>query len=228
MAQFIEDYALIGNNSTAALVGCNGSIDWLCFPRFDSAACFASLLGSRHNGRWLVAPEYEHPEIKRRYRPGTLVLETEFTTPEGAVLLIDCMDRRGDYQDVIRLVKGLRGCVRMAMELILRFDYGTVIPWVRRLSDGRTQAIAGPDRVTLSTSVPVHGEDLTTRAEFEVNQGDEIPFILTWSQSYVNEPHQPDAASTIDNITRAWEKWSSKHIPKGPYCEAILRSLITL
>ncbi|HLH04841.1 MAG TPA: glycoside hydrolase family 15 protein [Bryobacteraceae bacterium] len=228
MAQFIEDYALIGNNSTCALVGRNGSIDWLCFPRYDSAACFASLLGSRHNGRWLIAPDCEQPEVKRRYRPGTLVLETEFSTPEGAVLLIDCMDRRGESQDVIRLVKGLRGRVRMQMELILRFDYGGVTPWVRRLSDGRTQAIVGPDRVTLATPAPVRGEDMTTRSDFEIAEGEEVPFILTWSHSHVSEPQQPDAASTVDNVTRAWEKWSGKHVPKGPYKEAVLRSLITL
>jgi GH15 family glucan-1,4-alpha-glucosidase len=228
MAQFIEDYALIGNNSTGALVGRNGSIDWLCFPRFDSAACFASLLGSRYNGRWLIAPESEQVEIKRRYRPGTLVLETEFSTAEGTVRLVDCMDRRGDTQDVVRLVQGVRGRVRMWMELVLRFDYGTVTPWVRRLEDGRIQGIAGPDRVTLATSAPLKGEDLTTRSQFEIAEGAQVPFVLTWSQSYTNEPHQPDAARTIENVTRAWKQWSSKHTPKGPYSEAILRSIITL
>ncbi len=228
MAQLIEDYALIGNNSTTALVGRNGSIDWLSFPRFDSAACFASLLGSRYNGRWIISTVSENPEIKRHYRNGTLVLETEFSTPEGAVLVIDCMDRRGDNQDVIRLVRGLRGRVPMYMELVLRFDYGTVIPWVRRLSDGRVQAIAGPDRVTLATTAPLHGEDLMTRANFEIEAGQEVPFVLTWSSSYSHEPNQPDVTATIENVTRAWQKWSSKHIPQGPYSEAVLRSLITL
>ncbi len=228
MAQLIEDYALIGNNSTTALVGRNGSIDWLSFPRFDSAACFASLLGSKFNGRWIISPVDAHPQVTRRYRPGTLVLETEFSTPEGSVVLIDCMDRRGDHQDVIRLVRGVRGRVSIFMELILRFDYGTVIPWVRRLEDGRIQAIAGPDRVTLSTPVPLRGEDLTTRSDFDVEEGQEIAFILTWSQSYSVEPHQPDAAGALQSVTKAWQKWASKHTPQGPYSEAVLRSIITL
>ena len=146
MAQRIEDYALIGNNATAALVGKNGSIDWLSFPRFDSEACFAALLGSRYNGRWIIAPASEETQVKRRYRDGTLVLETEFTTPEGTVVVIDCMDRRGENQDLIRLVRGVRGSVAMYMEIMLRFDYGQIVPWVRRLKDGRVQAIAGPDR----------------------------------------------------------------------------------
>ena len=228
MTQLIEDYALIGNNSTTALVGRNGSIDWLCVPRFDSAACFAALLGSKQNGRWMIAPEAEQPQVKRSYRRGTLVLETEFSTPEGTVVLIDCMDRRGDHQDVVRLVRGLRGSVPMQLELALRFDYGTVIPWMRRLDDGRMQAIAGPDCVTFATPVDLRGEDMMTRASFTVEAGHEIPFVLTWSHSYMLDPHQPDAARAIDNVTKAWQKWSGQHIPKGPYAEAVLRSLITL
>ncbi len=228
MAQFIEDYALIGNNSTAALVGRNGSIDWLSFPRFDSAACFASLLGSKYNGRWIITPASEQLEITRRYRPGTLVLETEFHTPEGAVVVIDCMDRRAANQDVIRLVRGLRGSVPMYMELVLRFDYGTVVPWVHRLPDGRVQAIAGPDRVTLATPAEVRGEDLMTRSDFTIEAGQEIPFILTWSNSYTPEPHQPDPATAIQNVTSAWSKWSGQHTPMGPYAEPVLRSILTL
>ncbi len=228
MAQLIEDYALIGNNATTALVGRNGSIDWLSFPRFDSAACFASLLGSKYNGRWLIGPAAESPVIKRRYRPSTLVLETEFSTQEGTVVLIDCMDRRGEHQDVIRLVRGLRGRVAMNMELILRFDYGTVIPWVHHLSDGRIQAIAGPDRVTIATPVPMRGEDLMTRAEFLVEEGQEVPFILTWSNSHRNEPDQPDVPKTVEHVTHSWTKWAGKHVPKGAYHEAVLRSIITL
>ena len=137
MTLLIEDYAIVGNNATAALVGRNGSIDWLCFPRFDSAACFAALLGSPDNGHWSIAPKATHPKITRRYREGTLVLETEFSVPEGTVVLIDCMDRRGGHQDVIRIVRGIRGRVPMQMELALRFDYGTVVPWVSRLEDNR-------------------------------------------------------------------------------------------
>jgi GH15 family glucan-1,4-alpha-glucosidase len=228
MALLIEDYALIGNNATGALVGNNGSIDWLGFPRFDSPTCLAQLLGTKENGHWTICPKAEHPKVTRRYRPGTLVLETEFSTPEGTVVLIDCMDARGDHQDVIRLVHGKKGRVPMEMELILRFDYGQVVPWVSRLDDGRTQAIAGPERLILATPVPLRGEELTTRAEFEVDEGQEIPFVLTWSNSYVALPHQPDAAAAVANVTRSWEKWSSKHTPSEPYSEPVLRSIITL
>ncbi len=228
MAQLIEDYALIGNNSTTALVGKNGSIDWLGFPRFDSSACFAALLGSKLNGRWIISPVAEHPTVTRSYRQGTVVLETEFETPEGKVLLIDCMDRRGEHQDVIRLVRGVRGRVSMYMELILRFDFGTVIPWVHRLPDGRIQAIAGPERVTLATPVPLRGEDLVTRSNFDIEEGQEIPFCLTWSNAFITEPTQPDAKTAVANVTKSWQKWSGKHIPKGPYCEAVLRSILTL
>ena len=228
MAQLIEDYALIGNNSTAALVGRDGSIDWLSFPRFDSAACFASLLGSKYNGRWLVAPASEELQVTRRYRQGTLVLETEFRTPEGAVVVIDCMDRRGENQDVVRVVRGLEGSVAMYMELIIRFDFGTLVPWVRHLPDGRVQAIAGSDRVTLMSAVETRGEDLTTRAEFRVEAGQEVPFVLTWSNSYLPEPEQPDPCEVVEQVTKAWTEWSSSYQPNGPYAEAVLRSIITL
>lgn len=228
MAQLIEDYALIGNGATAALVGRNGSIDWLAFPRFDSAACFASLLGSRYNGRWIVAPEDANAQIRRRYRDGTLVLETEFTTEQGVMVLIDCMDHRGEEQNVIRLVRGIRGKVSMFMELALRFDYGTVTPWVQRMPDGRIRAVAGPDRVTLATPAPLFGESLMTRSEFTVEAGQEIPFVLTWSNSYSHEPKPIDAAQAVENITKSWSSWSGRYIPKGPYSEAVLRSIITL
>src|SRR5215471_18358017 len=175
MALLIEDYALIGNNATAALVGRDGSIDWLCFPRFDSTACFAALLGSPDNGRWTIAPKATHPKITRRYREGTLVLETEFSVGEGTVVLIDCMDRRGGHQDLIRLVRGVRGRVAMQMELVLRFNYGTVVPWVYRLEDNRLCAVAGPDRIVFDTNVALCGEDLKTRADFEVEEGQTVP-----------------------------------------------------
>ncbi len=228
MTQLIEDYALIGNNATAALVGRTGSIDWLGFPRFDSAACFAALLGSREHGHWTISPKGERPSITRRYRPGTLVLETEFSTPEGTVVLVDCMDRRGEHQDVLRLVRGIRGRVAMQMELVIRFEYGSVIPWVSRLSDDRLRAVAGPDQITLKTPVELRGEDLRTRANFDVEEGQEIPFALTWSYSHGSVPQSPDTAATIENVTRAWKKWSSKYKSKGPWAEAVLRSLITL
>ena len=228
MALLIEDYALIGNNATAALVGRNGSIDWLCFPRFDSTACFAALLGSPDNGHWSIAPTAIRPKVTRRYREGTLVLETEFSAPEGTVVLIDCMDRRGGHQDVIRLVRGIRGRVPMEMELTLRFDNGTVVPWVSRLEDSRLCAVAGPDRIVFGTTVPLHDEDHKIRADFEVEEGQTIAFALTWSPSFGSLPSPLDAAVVVENITDDWKKWSSKHSLKGPYAEATLRSLITL
>jgi GH15 family glucan-1,4-alpha-glucosidase len=201
MTLLIEDYALIGNNATAALVGRNGSIDWLCFPRFDSPACFAALLGSPDNGHWSIAPKATHPKITRRYREGTLVLETEFSTAEGTVVLIDCMDRRDGHQDVIRLVRGIRGHVPMQMELTLRFDYGTVVPWVRHLEGNRLCAVAGPDRVVFGSTVAFRGEDFKTRADFEVEEGQTVSFALTWSHSFDSLPSSPNAAAVIENVT---------------------------
>jgi GH15 family glucan-1,4-alpha-glucosidase len=224
----IEDYALIGNNATTALVGNNGSIDWLGFPRFDSPACFAALVGTKKNGHWSIAPKEEQPKVKRHYREGTLVLETEFTTPSGTAVLIDCMDARGDHQDVIRMVRGVRGTVSMQTELVLRFDYGQVVPWVSCLENEVTQAIAGPDRIVVHSPAPMHGEGLTTRAEFEVNEGQEVPFVLTWSNSFRSMPPKVEAAKAIESVTRAWQKWASKHTPTGEYADAVLRSIITL
>ena len=228
MTLLIEDYALVGNNATAALVGNNGSIDWLCFPRFDSAACFAGLLGTEENGHWRIAPKAAHPKTTRRYREGTLVLETEFSTPEGAVLVVDCMDRRGQWQDVIRLVRGLRGSVPMQMELAIRFEYGTVVPWVTRVDDGRLRAVAGPDQILFAAPVDFRGEDFKTRADFVVEEGQTVPFTLTWSHSFGALPRPLDAAAAVENVTRAWKTWSGKHTIKGPYADAILRSIVTL
>ena len=228
MALLIEDYAIIGNNATAALVRRSGSIDWLCFPRFDSAACFAALLGSPDNGQWSIAPKASHPKITRRYREGTLVLETEFSVAEGTVLLIDCMDRRGGHQDLIRLVRGVRGRVPMQMELVVRFDYGTVVPWVNRMEDNRLCAVAGPDRIVFDTSVPLRGEDFRTRADFDVEAGQTVPFTLTWSHSFSSLPGPLDASAVVEKVTDDWKQWSSKHTFKGPYAEAQLRSIITL
>jgi GH15 family glucan-1,4-alpha-glucosidase len=228
MTLLIEDYAIIGNNATAALVGRNGSIDWLCFPRFDSRACFAALLGSPDNGRWSIAPKAIHPKVTRRYSEGTLVLETEFTTPEGTVELIDCMDRRGAHQDVIRLVRGIRGRVPMQMELALRFDYGTVVPWVSQLGDNRLCAVAGPDRVVFDSTVELRGENFKTLADFEVEEGQTVSFTLTWSHSFDPLPSPPHPAAVVKNVTENWKKWSSKHTLSGPYADAILRSVITL
>jgi GH15 family glucan-1,4-alpha-glucosidase len=228
MTLLIEDYALIGNNATGALVGNNGSIDWLCFPCFDSAACFAALLGTWENGHWSIAPKNAHPKVSRRYRDGTLVLETEFSTPEGTVVLVDCMDRRGQWQDVIRLVRGLRGRVPMQMELAIRFDFGTAVPWVSRTDDGRLRAVAGPHQILFDTPVELRGEELMTRADFMAEEGQTIPFALTWSHSYGSMPKPLNAEAAVENVTRAWETWSGKHTIEGPYADAILRSILTL
>lgn len=228
MTQLIEDYALIGNNATAALVGRNGSIDWLGFPRFDSAACFAALLGSHENGHWRIAPKSEHPKVKRKYQDGTLVLETEFTTPEGTVVLVDCMDRRGEHQDLLRLLRCTRGRVPMIMQLVIRFEYGTALPWFSRLEEGRYRAVAGPDQLILTTSVPIRGEDFKTRANFEIAEGEEIAFSLTWSHSSDSPPPSPDVPKTIQSVAHAWERWSRKYKGDGAWSDAVLRSLITL
>jgi len=228
VAERIEDYALIGNGSTAALVSRCGSIDWLCVPRFDSPACFAALLGSEENGRWLISPVSDRVSIKRRYRPGTLVLETEFTTPEGSVVLVDTMNRRSWNSDVLRLVRGVRGDVAMRTELIIRFDYGTVIPWFTQEAANRWGAVAGADRLTLATPVHVHGENFKTVAEFKVADGQEIPFSLTWSRSFVEPPESPDVREAIEKITTEWITWSAQGRVGGPWNEAVLRSLITL
>src|SRR5687768_15628877 len=170
----IEDYALIGDCGTAALVGRNGSIDWLCWPRFDSPACFAALLGSRQHGHWQIAPVDPKPRVQRRYQTDTLVLETEFESEEGAVTLVDFMPIGETGSDLVRIVVGRRGTMPMRMELVLRFDYGASVPWVSRLPDGRLRAIAGPDMVVLSAPVETRGEKLTTVADFEVREGERL------------------------------------------------------
>src|SRR5581483_1919361 len=215
MTLLIEDYALIGNNATTALVGRDGSIDWLSFPRFDSGACFAGLLGSDRDGHWTLAPLDRHPRVSRRYQKGTLVLETEFATEEGVVVVTDCMDRRGEHKDVIGIVKCIRGRVTMRMELVIRFDYGTVIPWVTRMEDGRLRAVAGPDQIIISAPVEIRGEDFKTLASFEVAEGQTLAFSITWASSYSPIPPPFDAAAACERVAHAWEKWSSKHNPKG-------------
>ena len=228
MPQLIEDYALIGNEATAALVACNGSIDWLCLPRFDSSACFAALLGSAANGRWLIGPKHERLKVERRYLPNTMVLETTFTTEDGVATVTDAMDRRDAHHDVIRIVRGVRGKVAMVMDLVVRFGYGTIVPWVTCNSKGDWQAIAGPDRVVLDTPVELKGEDMRTRSEFKVGPGEEIPFVLTWSPSYNELPSRVDGLKAIEQVRGRWEKWSKQHTFRGDYSEAIMRSLLTL
>jgi GH15 family glucan-1,4-alpha-glucosidase len=230
MPRFIEDYAIIGNCETAAIVGRDGSIDWLGLPRIDSAACFAALLGKPENGRWKIAPIGSDSRVARRYREGSLILETRFEAEEGTVVLIDCMGRHDEGTDLVRLVRGECGRVTMHMELIIRFEYGCLIPWVRRLEDGRLTAVAGPDRLTLSAPVEEHGEGLRTVAEFTINAGEEVPFVLTWSPSYRPIPAPTNAVDTIKTATAGWQNWTKAYKPEGSgeWSEAVLRSLVTL
>ena len=227
MSSPIEDYAVIGDCHTAALVARDGSIDWLCFPRFDSGACFAALLGNEENGRWLLSPANKIQSIRRRYREGTLVLETDYETEDGAVTLIDCMPPRSKEPDIIRMVVGRRGQVRMRMQLIIRFDYGSIVPWVRRTHRG-IRAIAGPDTLVLHTDVDLRGENFTTIAEFTVSEGERVPFVLLWHPSHERTPSIDDPEEMIDNTQRWWQKWSSHCTYQGPWRAAVLRSLIIL
>lgn len=227
MALRIEDYAIIGDCETAALVGRDGSVDWLCFPRFDSPACFAALLGTADNGRWLIQPASDIHEVRRRYRPGTLILETEFRTGSGVVTLTDFMPPRTKAPDVVRVVEGKRGEVSMRMDLTIRFDYGSTVPWVRRTSDG-IHAIAGPDRVSLHTPVPLHGQNMHTVAEYSVKEGQRVPFTLTWYPSHLEEPPLEDPFENLEHTEHWWREWSSRCRYDGLWPDQVLRSLITL
>jgi GH15 family glucan-1,4-alpha-glucosidase len=227
MPSRIEDYAVIGDCHTAALVARNGSIDWLCFPRFDSSACFAALLGNEDHGRWIIAPAAEIRRVDRRYRDGTLVLETDYESADGAVTLIDCMPPRSREPDLVRVVVGRRGQVRMRMQLIIRFDYGSIVPWVRRVEDG-IRAVAGPDTLMLKTPVALHGADFRTEAEFTVSAGQRVPFVLMWHPSHEPEPDVIDAEDTIASTDQWWREWSGRCTYEGPWREAVIRSLITL
>jgi GH15 family glucan-1,4-alpha-glucosidase len=225
----IEDYALIGDCETAALVGRDGSIDWLCWPRFDSDACFAALLGDRTHGRWQIAPGAEQTaRVTRAYRNHTLILETRFDTPDGAVTVIDFMPPRGHNSDVVRLVRGDRGTVRMHMDLVLRFDYGTVIPWVSHLDDGTWRAFAGPDMVVLHTPVALEGKDFTTVAEFDVAAGDTVPFVLSYGESHKPPPREIDPIASLEATEAFWSEWASRVKPDGEWFDAVMRSLIVL
>ncbi len=206
----LEDYGLIGDMQAAALVGRNGAVDWLCLPRFDSASCFSALLGDERHGRWLLAPAGEVRASSRRYRPGTLVLETDFETAEGAVRVIDFMPRRGEGPPrVMRIVEGLRGRVPMRMELSLRPDYGSIRPWVELASDG-VVATAGPDAFRLSTPLPLQVEDGTVRAEFVAVEGARERLTLTWHLSYEETPPVEDADSALARTEAWWREWSGR------------------
>ncbi|MBA2497249.1 MAG: glycoside hydrolase family 15 protein [Acidimicrobiia bacterium] len=224
----IEDYAFLSDTASAALVGKDGSIDWLAFPRFDSPASFAALLGTPDNGRWLLAPAGGVRSVSRRYRDGTLVLETVFTTDEGEVAVIDCMPPRDDQLDVVRLVQGRRGRVTMRTELIVRFDYGSVVPWVRRI-DGAWTAVAGPDALRLVTPIPLTGVDHRSEATFGVGAGEEVPFVMTWhpSEERCHAGHD-DAARSIDQAERWWRRWADRSTYAGEWAEEVQGSLVVL
>jgi GH15 family glucan-1,4-alpha-glucosidase len=243
MPSRIEDYGVIGDTQTAVLVGRNGSIDWLCLPWFGSGACFAALLGGPEHGRWLIAPACPGPSrepspepsrgtaevtaSRRHYAGSSMILETEFETPTGAVRLIDFMPVRREEPDLVRIVEGIRGEVAMQMELVVRFDYGSIVPWVRKI-DGVVQAIGGPDALALSTPVDTHGADNTTRADFVVRAGDRIPFVLTWFPSHQPAPAPIDPFHALDDTRQWWQDWCAKCTYDGPWRDAVLRSLITL
>ena len=223
----IEDYALIGDCGSAALVGRNGSIDWLCWPRFDSEACFAALLGSREHGRWLIAPRL-NARVTRNYRPNTLVLETHFETPDGAATLVDFMPQSSPHSTIVRFIIGTRGQLAMHTELILRFGYGAVVPWVSRVESGAFRAIAGPDMVVLYTPVHLRGRDMTTVGEFTVSRGETIPFVMSYAPSHQPPPRPIDAAGALADTESFWREWSAKCRPAGRWSDAVRRSVITL
>jgi len=227
MPSRIEDYALLGDCETAALVGRDGSIDWLCFPRFDAGACFAALLGTPEHGRWLLAPAQPPYTVKRRYRPGTLILETDYETESGAVTVVDWMPPRSAAPDVMRMVTGTRGQVPMRLELIIRFDYGSIIPWVRRTDSG-IRATAGPDTLYFRTDLPLRGEDEHTISEFTVAAGQRHCMTLTWESTYQPEPAKKDVEQSLCDTEEWWREWSSRCTYHGEWRDAVLRSLITL
>jgi GH15 family glucan-1,4-alpha-glucosidase len=224
----IEDYGLIGDCETAALVGRDGSIDWLCWPAFDSDACFAALLGTHRNGRWLIAPAEEVKSTTRRYWDKTLILETRFETASGTVALIDFMPPRGHASDVVRLVRGVSGRVRMMMQLVIRFGFGVDIPWVKRTEDGALLAICGQDMTVLRTPVETRGQDMTTVAEFEVSEGEVVPFVLTYGPSHLPLPKPINPAQALQDTEGFWTDWCSRCIYEGESRDLVMRSLITL
>jgi GH15 family glucan-1,4-alpha-glucosidase len=228
MAKWIEDYAMIGDCETAALVGLDGSIDWLCWPRFDSDACFAALLGTPEHGRWLLAPQAADAKVTRRYRDDTLILETRFETADGCVCIIDFMPPRDHCSDLVRIVVGERGQVAMHTEFVIRFGYGIAVPWVTHIAEDTWRAIAGPDMVVLRTPAPMHGENLKSVADFVVKEGETVPFVLRYAPSHSPDVKIADAQHALARTERFWREWVAKgqRITKWP--DAVTRSLITL
>jgi GH15 family glucan-1,4-alpha-glucosidase len=227
MALRIEDYAIIGDCKSAALVGSDGSIDWLCWPRFDSAACFAALLGTPENGRWLIAPALASLGVTRRYRPGTLVLETEFKTESGRAVILDFMPP-ADGAELVRIVVGRSGRVDFRTEFVARFDYGSTVPWISRLYDGAISAVAGPERLVLRSSVALSGEDLKSVGDFTVEEGQSVAFVLSYGASYHGPPSAIDPFESLERTETFWRAWSDRCPDVGPWTEAVKRSLITL
>jgi len=223
----IEDYALIGDCDTAALVGRDGSIDWLCLPRFDSDSCFAALLGSSENGRWMIAPQAA-ARVSRRYRDDTLILETTFETDEGVVRLIDFMPLKRSTSSIVRIAAGVSGQVQLTSDLIMRFDYGLTVPWVSRAGDDIHKAVAGPQTLFLKSPVRHLGKDLRTVSQFTVAAGDQVPFVLTHAPSHLPPPELPDAFAALQDTERSWHEWCARCKSSGRWSEAVLRSLITL
>ena len=228
VGQRIEDYALISDCATAALVGRNGSMDWLPLPRFDSPACFAALLGEAEHGRWLIAPAGPITRVERRYLDGSLILVTTFETQQGAAELVDFIAQRHGFSDLVRLVRGLRGRIEMCTEFILRFDYGSVVPWVERLPEGGISAIGGPERVLLRTPVPLRGEDLKTVGEFTIGAGETVPFVMSHGQSHLPRPHPIDPEQALHKAEAFWRRWSSRCCPAGPWSKDVKHSLVVL
>src|ERR1700686_1829405 len=228
MALRIEDYALIGDCKTAALVGCDGSIDWLCWPRFDSAACFAALLGTSENGRWLIAPKCTPLDVRRRYRPGTLILETEFQTEAGSAVVVDFMPPLDGDADLVRIVIGQSGRVIFRTEIVARFNYGATVPWVTLAEDGTIDAIAGPERLVLRTPATLYGEDLKTVGEFMVDAGQSVSFVLSYGRSFESPPAPIDPVKALEGTEAFWRQWSDRCPQVGLWTDSVKRSLITL
>lgn len=223
----IEDYALLGDLHTAALLGRDGSIDWLCLPRFDSGSCFAALLHDESAGHWRLAPAAGGPCTRRGYRGDTLIMDTEWDTDEGSVRVTDFMPPRGEAADLVRVVEGLSGRVRVRMDLVIRFDYGSVVPWIRRSDDGLV-AIAGPDTLCLTTPVELHGEHMSTVAEFDVAAGEKVPFVLTHVPSHRPDAVRAQADRALRDTEEFWTDWISQCTYRGPWEDAVRRALITL
>jgi GH15 family glucan-1,4-alpha-glucosidase len=227
MASRIEDYAMIGDMRTAALVGRDGSIDWLCLPRFDSGACFAALLGTSEHGRWLLRPA-EEAKVRRRYRAGTLILETRFRTAKAEMMIVDFMPVGTEHSCIVRLAVGISGSLKVRTDLVIRFDYGVTVPWVSRVDERTLTAVAGPNLLTLRTTALLYGENMRTKGEFTLREGETVPFVLTYSPSHLPLPFSPSIEATLAETEKFWTDWTSRCQLSGRWARDVSRSLITL